>query len=163
DLQSAGAANQVGTLAANDSGAGAAILFKDTIGVAVGILPAAPCFAGASGLTTPGRTVALLTSGPAENPSAPPPAANRLLRATAGEEDAWSVITAANLRLLNGTFVLQQGNHVGTLAALTAGPISYSNATALTVGTVLGTAGISTGGGIVQIPGGNPTSSTVGV
>src|SRR5207244_2701495 len=74
-------------------------------------------------------------------------AATADLLAAGVTENAGSAVTATNLRLRgNGTFTLTQGNDVTTLAAAAAGPISYHDINALTVGTVLTTPGINTGG-----------------
>src|SRR5262249_15894491 len=61
-------------------------------------------------------------------------------------EQTGSTITAASLLLQgSGSFQLQQGNAVGTLAASTNGPITLPDTADRIVGAVSGTNGITTG------------------
>src|SRR5207237_499173 len=65
-----------------------------------------------------------------------------------------SIVSATNLRLRGtGTFTLTNANTVGTLAAAVTGDLSYTDADALTVGSV--TNGTTTDG--ITIPAGTPT------
>ena len=63
-----------------------------------------------------------------------------------------SIISADKLLLLGtGTYTLAQANTVGTLAANLSGSLVYHDANTLTVGTVVGTSGISTNGNDVTL------------
>ncbi|MCY2986903.1 MAG: hypothetical protein NTY19_03435, partial [Planctomycetota bacterium] len=66
------------------------------------------------------------------------------INASGASEGGTSIITAANLRLQGtGTFTLSHGNAAGTLAANVIGAFSFTNAGALSVGSVLGTNGVT--------------------
>jgi len=66
-------------------------------------------------------------------------------------EETGSIVAAADLRLRGtGTFALTQDTRVGTLAAAILGPLSYTDADDITVGSVSGTDGITTGNGSTE-------------
>ncbi len=74
-------------------------------------------------------------------------------------ENTNAIITAANLRLQGtGTFNLGQNNAVGTLAGNFTGALTFTDSTALTVGTVLTTAGLNSNGNNVTLTVNNGTS-----
>ncbi len=76
-----------------------------------------------------------------------------LTAAGAGVAQASGALTGSGLNLVgSGSFNLgQTGNAVGTLAAAVSGGITYTDAGLLTVGTVGGTSGITSGGATVSL------------
>jgi hypothetical protein len=140
-------ANAVGTLAANVTGV---LSFTNSGALTVGTV------LGTAGITTGGNNVMLATGslsiGTGAGQSISAPGATVDLPVSGVTEGTNSVITAAGLRLEGtGTFTLAQANVVGTLAASITGVLSYANSGPVTVGTVLGTAGITTGGNNVML------------
>jgi filamentous hemagglutinin family protein len=72
---------------------------------------------------------------------------NVTLNAPGVTQNAGAIITAAGLELLGGTFTLNEANMVNTLAA-NATSVSFTNGTALNIGTVNGTTGITASGNV---------------
>jgi hypothetical protein len=138
--------NVVSSLAANTSGG--ALSFTDTTNLTVGTVN------GTAGINSAGQNVTLtvsggsLTIGSGAGEGITAAAAIVDLQAAGISEGANSFISADSLRLQgNGTFTLTQNNVVNTLAANTSGgSLSFTDTTNLTVGTVLGTAGINSAG-----------------
>src|SRR4029077_12679440 len=62
DLCSTGALNAVGTFAASDSAAGAAILFGDTVALTIGAIPADACANGATGVATTNGNISITSA-----------------------------------------------------------------------------------------------------
>ena len=128
-------ANNVATIAANSTGA---VSYRDTDALAVGTV------GGTAGITTGGNNLRLQTGG--------------ALTQTAS-------ISASGLELLGtGPITLTDpANSVATIAANTTGAVSYRDTDALVVGTVGGTAGITTGGNNLQLQTGGALTQTASI
>ncbi|HEX8988859.1 MAG TPA: filamentous hemagglutinin N-terminal domain-containing protein [Rhodocyclaceae bacterium] len=106
---------------------------------------------GVDGVSSGGADIALVGSG-AVNLNADVNAGAGTIALTAaaggGINQSGGSLTASGLKLVgSGTFSLDQaGNSVGTLAAAVNGGLSYTDAGLLTIGTVGGLSGITTGG-----------------
>ena len=123
-----------------------------------------------SGVSSPASvtisTTGALTIGDGGGQDILAPAGTVDLNAAGVSEGAGSIVSAASLRLQGtGDFDLPEANLVGTLAADVLGTLLLTDADDISIGNVLGTAGIATGdvgvdGGFVTI---NATSGTITV
>jgi hypothetical protein len=138
--------NAVGTLAATVAGS---LTYTNTIMLTVGSV------LGAAGITatgvnnnvtlTTGTNLLTINTGIAQGIAASGGTVD--LNAAGVTEVSPSAIIAGSLRLRGmGTFTLNEANVVGTLAANVTGSLSFTNNAALTVGSVLGTVGITATG-----------------
>jgi autotransporter-associated beta strand protein len=155
---SLGDSNAVSTLAAVTNGA---IVFNDgSSALTVGTVN------GTSGVNTGGHNLTLttlgsLTIGSGAGQGITATGAVVDLNGAGTSEGTGSVLSAGSLRLQGtGTFSLANSNNIGSLAAATQGTIVLNDgSTALFVGTVNGTPGITTGNGDATLC----TSSTSGI
>src|SRR5436305_278675 len=141
-------ANDITTLAASLSGP---ISYTDATGLTVGTV--SDTFSGmtTSGITSSNHDVKLTAGGNLAINQAVTLGTGNLTLVDTGNitQSATGVITAAGLQLMGtGSVHLDNAaNDITTLAASFSGPISYTDATALTVGTVTdGFSGMSTSG-----------------
>jgi hypothetical protein len=160
--------NTVGTIAGRVSGD---VGFTNS-----GVLTVATIM-GVAGLTATGNISLALAAGTAPLTIGTPPTAGSgegifagatvVLFAGGATESTGAAITAARLLLLTGpggpfAFSLTQTNNsVGTIAGRSTGNISYTNASALIVGTILGTVGLITPGNITLVVGGGTLPLTL--
>jgi hypothetical protein len=147
-----GQGNAVGTLAGTFTGA---LTFNDTIALLVGtVLTTNGLNSNGNNITlTVNNGASLLTVGTASNgQSITATGATVDLNAGGITESTNAIITAASLRLQGtGIFTLNQGNVVGTLAGNFTGVLAFTDTTALTVGTVLTTAGLNSNGNNITL------------
>jgi uncharacterized repeat protein (TIGR01451 family) len=145
------ASNNVGTLAAANTGPGGAITFNDaTHALTIGTIAASPAggdpsglFTAVTGITTSNGDANLKSAGLTINQAIAAGTGNvRLVDAGSVSQAAAGTITAAGLSTSNssGNTVLEATNHVTTLAASgtsSGGAVTFNNGTnALTVGSV---------------------------
>ncbi len=144
--------NAVGTLAGNFTGA---LTFTDTTALTVGtVLTTAGLNSNGNAITlTVNNGASLLTIGTASNgQSITATGATVDINAGGVTENTNAIITAANLRLRGtGTFNLNQNNAVGTLAGNFTGALTFTDTTALVIGTVLTTAGLNSNGNNITL------------
>ena len=135
------ATTDVDNLAISSSGGGS-ITFHDADDLTITMV------GGLSGITTSNADALVQTGGTLSlGADVSVGSANVTLNsAGAVTQTAGSDITALGLKLLGaGSFTLENvGNNVATLAANVGGAVAYRDADALTIGTVLGTSGITT-------------------
>ena len=148
DLDSA-ANNVTSTFAASSTTAGN-IEFNDVGGFTIGTITAGVCLPTVIGVSAANGDVTLTSTGGITIGSGAGQDIVAIgntvdLNANGVIEAAGSIINATNLRLQGtGTFTLTQANTIATLAADVDGPLAYNDADGLIIGTVLGTAGITT-------------------
>jgi mucin-19 len=143
------AGNDVDTLAANIGGF---VILRDTDDLLVGTVNGT----GTAGITTGSGNVTLtagaLTIGDGNGQDIAAGTAIVDLNVAGATEGAGSIITAGSLRLQGtGNFTLTEANNVGTIAANISGNLDFTDANTLTVGTVLGTMGITAPGDLVTV------------
>ena len=156
-----------GTFAAQDTGAGAGVMFKDTAGITVGTVAGDACAAGATGVVTNNGDIDLVSPAGPIILLADVNAGTGTVRLNsgAGVSETGGAITAANLAVLaNGTVALNvpgtpntvSGNFAAKDTAANAA-IQFLDSSGFTVGTVVGDAcaagatGVSTSNGDVDL------------
>ena len=149
------ATNEITTIAANTTGA---VSYRDNTGLSVGTVNST------SGIATAGNNLTLQTGGTLTlNNTINVGVGNATLNsAGAVTQGVGNTITASGLELLGaGPFTLTDaGNDISTLAASTAGVISYRDTNGFAIGTVNATNGVTTGGNSLTLRAGGAVTQT---
>ncbi len=149
------ATNEITTIAANTTGA---VSYRDNTGLSVGTVNST------SGIATAGSNLTLQTGGTLTlNNSINVGVGSATLNSVgAVTQGVGNTITASGLELLGtGPFTLTDaGNDIGTLAASTAGVISFRDTNGFAIGTVNATNGVTTGGNSLTLRAGGAVTQT---
>ncbi len=158
-----------GNFAAQDTGAGAGVMFKDTAGFTVGTVAGDACAAGATGVVTNNGDADLVSTAGPISIAEPVNAGTGTVRLNSGgnvSQTAAGTITAANLAVLaNGTIALcvsGSPNAVTGNFAASGSAVQFADTPGFTVGTVAGDACATGATGVTSTGGDIDLVSTAG-
>lgn len=146
--------NNVATFAALSSGGGSAVQYTDSSGLDLGTITALGAFTATSGVTTSNGDVLVSTGGALTIPQSISAGAGTVRLASTGAiTQSGGSITSGSLGVRGGgTIALTQAaNNTGTFGATTsAGNVSYTDADALTIGSVSTSGSFSSVSGVTS-------------